>query len=156
MTIKSSFQNQWTVEMLEHQLNARLYQKQGALPNNFHTTVPENLRATALLAFKDEYLLDFINVDPDDERVLEDAIVDNIRRFVLTMGKGFAFIGSQYRLVVEEEEYCIKEKNDNLVRFAVKRMDAPIGVATYQISSEMPEKLREVLPDAESLRRLLD
>ncbi len=84
--MENAVKNQWSHDILDHQIDARLFQKQGALPNNFAATLPENLRDKALLAFKDEYLLDFINVDPDDERVLEDSVVDNIRRFILTMG----------------------------------------------------------------------
>jgi predicted nuclease of restriction endonuclease-like (RecB) superfamily len=98
---------QWTVEILDHQIDAKLYQKQGTLPNNFASALPEHLRDKALLAFKDEHLLDFVHIDPDDERVLEKHIVDNIRRFILTMGNGFSFIGNQYRLVVDEDEFFI-------------------------------------------------
>lgn len=99
--------NQWTVEMLDHQIAARLYHTRGALPNNFAKTLPEQLRNTALLAFKDEYLLDFIHIDPEDERVLEQHIVDHIRHFILTMGRGFAFIGNQFRVLADEEEFFI-------------------------------------------------
>ena len=59
----------------------------------------------AVNAFKDEYLLDFINVEELDtqdedlnERVLEKSIMDNIKRFILTFGQDFIFVGNQYRL----------------------------------------------------------
>ena len=100
-----SAKNQWTVEMLDWQVKAKLYQKRGKLPNNFSETMPEKLRDAPLQAFKDEYLLDFINVEADDERVLEKGIVQNIREFILKMGTGFSFVGNQYRLIVDEQVF---------------------------------------------------
>ena len=100
-------ENHWTIELLDFQIDAQLYQKQGKLPNNFKKALPDELLEKALLAFKDEYLLDFINVETDDEREIEKSIIQNIKHFVLTMGKGFAFIGNQHRLVIEDEEYFI-------------------------------------------------
>ena len=47
----------WSVTVLEHQINARLFQKQGKLPNNFSKTLPDTLKRSALQVFKDEYLL---------------------------------------------------------------------------------------------------
>ena len=73
------------------------------MPNNFINTIPDYKQAFhAIQMFKDEYLLDFINVEQlgmreeeIDERVIENGIVHNIRNFIMTFGKGFAFIGSQ-------------------------------------------------------------
>jgi len=102
----------WSVENLRYQLKSNLYKKQGKLSNNFNKTISDkDLQQKALLAFKDEYLLDFVNIEsPDDEpdeRVLESEVVSNIRKFIMSLGKDFSFIGSQYRLVVEEQEYFI-------------------------------------------------
>ncbi len=69
-------ENQWSVTILEHHINSRLYQLQGQIINNFDRTLPEKLHKHATDAFKSEYLLDFINLDEeDDERVLENEIV---------------------------------------------------------------------------------
>lgn len=102
----------WSKETLRHHLKSKLYAKQGKLPNNFKATISDiDLQRKALLSFKDEYLLDYINIEsPDDEpdeRVLESAIVSNIRKFIMSLGKDFSFIGNQYRLIVEEQEYFI-------------------------------------------------
>jgi predicted nuclease of restriction endonuclease-like (RecB) superfamily len=102
----------WSKETLRHHLKSNLYAKQGKLPNNFKTTISDiDLQRKALLSFKDEYLLDYINIEsPDDEpdeRVLESALVSNIRKFIMSLGKDFSFIGNQYRLIVEEQEYFI-------------------------------------------------
>ena len=102
----------WSKEKLRYHLKSNLYENQGKLSNNFQTAIPDkDLQRKALLSFKDEYLLDYINIEsPDDEpdeRVLESEIVNNIRKFIMSLGKDFSFIGSQYRLMIEEQEYFI-------------------------------------------------
>ncbi len=86
------------------------YHHRGALPNNFLTTFPDPKSARrAIRAFKDEYLLDFINVEnldagdieDVDERILENENVENIRDFILKFGKDFLFIGNQYTVEVK-------------------------------------------------------
>jgi predicted nuclease of restriction endonuclease-like (RecB) superfamily len=98
----------WSITVMEHQIDADLFQKQGRLPNNFQTSITESLKPSALKVFKDEYLLDFIASDElDDERYIEKQVVLNIRNFILQMGKGFCFIGNQYRLEVDGNEFFI-------------------------------------------------
>jgi len=66
------------------------------------------MRQPAASAFKDEYLLNFININEDDhESVLEKKLVDNLRQFLLSLGSEFAFLGNQYRLIVDEEEFFV-------------------------------------------------
>ena len=102
----------WTAEKLQYHLREKLFEKQ-TLPitSNFGVAISDkNLRASALRAFKDEYLLDFVNIeDPDefDERELESEIILNIKKFILALGGDFAFIGNQYKVVVSEKEYFI-------------------------------------------------
>ena len=80
-----------------------LYHHQDLLPNNFLATFPNYKQAyRAIRMFKDEYLLDFINVeelgmhdDEVDERVIENNIVHNVKNFIMTFGRGFTFSGSQ-------------------------------------------------------------
>ena len=81
----------------------RPYDHQDKLPNNFVRTIPDYKQAfRTLQMFKDEYLLDFINVEElgmrdeeVDERVVEQRIVQNVKNFIMTFGRGFAFIGNQ-------------------------------------------------------------
>ena len=102
----------WNKYTLRDYLKADLYNHRGTLPNNFTSTIPSTQQALkAVNAFKDEYLLDFIYVeelytqDEDlNERVLEKTIVDNIKRFILTFGQDFIFVGNQYRLEVWERK----------------------------------------------------
>ena len=101
--IQYAFDRKLSIEELEKVLKKDLYHHQGQIPNNFLDTIPEYKQAyRAIQMFKDEYLLDFINVeelgmrDEDiDERVIEQSIVHNVKNFIMTFGKGFTFNGSQ-------------------------------------------------------------
>ena len=91
------------------------YHHQGSLPNNFPQTLSAAGQALrAINAFKDEYLLDFINVEElgvrdgqdVDERVVENAIIQNVRNFILAFGKDFTFVRNQYHLdAFGEDQY---------------------------------------------------
>ena len=79
------------------------------LPNNFVNTISDSATARkAVMMFKDEYLLDFINVEEIgerdaadiDEKVVEKEIIHNVKNFIMTFGRDFAFIGNQYHLEV--------------------------------------------------------
>ena len=106
--IKKSIKNQWTVELLRHHIESDLYRNSGKIQSNFQIALPETTKQKAINVFRDEYLLDFINVrEEDEERVLENEIVSNIKKFILSIGKDFTFIGNQHRIVVEEEEFFI-------------------------------------------------
>ncbi len=94
------------VEDLEKLIEGDLYSHQGEIPNNFKQTIPNQLQAyRAISMFKDEYMLDFINVEElfirekdRDERVIEQSIIQNIKDFIMTFGRDFTFVGNQYRL----------------------------------------------------------
>ncbi len=110
--IQQAFLHKWDKYELRDKLKADLYRRQGAAANNFLQTLSTNQARKAVGMFKDEYLLDFINVeeievdkaDDVDERVVEQAIVRNIKKFIMTFGRDFAFIGNQYHLEVYGEE----------------------------------------------------
>jgi len=123
----------WSVETLKHHLKSNLFAKRGKLSNNFKTTISDkDLQLKALLSFKDEYLLDYINIEsPDDEtdeRVLESEIVNNVKKFIMSLGKDFSFIGNQHRVMVEDREYFIdllffNRQLQCLVAFDLKKGD---------------------------------
>ena len=105
--IHQAYINQWDKYHLRNELKADLYHHQGNLPNNFGKVMPDKKSALkALEMFKDEYLLDFINVEEIgerdkedvDEREVENSIVHHIKKFIMTFGRDFAFVGNQYHL----------------------------------------------------------
>ena len=96
-----------SVTALKRSIRADDFHRQGAAPNNFLSALSKSQQALrAIATFKDEYLLDFINVEElgvrdtedVDERVLEQGIVQNIKQFIMTFGKGFSFVGNQFHL----------------------------------------------------------
>lgn len=101
----------WSVDKLRHKLKSGDYKCERIKTTSFATTIPDpDLRGRALNSFKDEYLLDFINVeDPDafDEKILEQHIVHNIKNFILAFGKDFTYMGNQYRVIIGEKEFFI-------------------------------------------------
>lgn len=101
----------WSIESLKYHIRSNDYEKYNAMPNNFTLTIPDEKQASrAVQSFKDEYLLDFVNIedetDPEliDEPELHSEIVANIRKFIMAFGEGFCWIGSKYRIIVDDEE----------------------------------------------------
>ena len=113
--IRRSAEQDYSVEELEAAIARDDYRHQGSMPNNFTKTIPATSRSLrAITAFKDEYLLDFINVEElgardgqdVDERVVENAIVHNVKNFILAFGKDFTFVRNQYHLdAFGEDQY---------------------------------------------------
>ena len=100
-------------------LKGKLYEHQGEMPNNFAKTMPSTQSALrAIEMFKDEYLLDFINVEEIgardeadvDEREVEQAIIQNVKNFIMTVGRDFTFVGNQYHL----EKFGVEQYPDLL------------------------------------------
>ena len=97
------------IRKLRQLIKEDAYKSQGYMPSNFARTINDPIEARrAVEMFKDEYLLDFINVEEIgqresidvDERVVEQKIVQNIKNFIMTFGRDFAFIGNQYHLEI--------------------------------------------------------
>lgn len=214
-----AIENKWDKRFLKVQIKDNAADKYGAMPSNFSVTIKDSRDAVkALNMFKDEYLLDFINteeigirdIQDIDERVVEKEIIHNIKKFIMTFGRDFAFVGNQYHLEAFSEDFfpdllffnrelnCLvvvelktgdfkpgylgqlmtylrilddkvkkphenpsigivlcKNANKDFVEYVIQDYAKPMGVATYRLSEDMPEKLREALPDVEDLRKLL-
>lgn len=206
---------QLSYDALERKIAEDAYHNQGNMPNNFGMTIPDYKRAfQAIQMFKDEYLLDYINVeqlgerDEDiDERVIENEIVHNVKNFIMTFGRGFSYMGNQvhydklghdhwvdllffnrilkslvvielkkgsfkpaylgqlaaYLRVLDDEEriegenpsvgiVLCKDADRAYVEYVLQDYTKPMGVATYKSSQE---RLRELLPDEEEIKKLL-
>ena len=217
--INQSVKNQWSKHILSAKIDANLYEHRGNMPNNFVKTIPDIRQSLkAIEMFRDEYLLDFINIEEIgerdkediDERVVEREIIHNIKNFILTFGRDFAFIGNQCKLEIYGIEHfpdliffnrelnalvvielkkgtfkssylgqlctylrlvdeqmkkphenpaiglvLCKSANKKYVEYVIQDYDKPLGVATYKTSDEMPEKLRQALPNVDDLKKLL-
>lgn len=209
----------WSAKRLREEITKNAAAHYGSLPSNFVSTIHDSRDAIKSLSmFKDEYLLDFINTEEIgirdiadiDERVVEKEIIHNIKNFIMTFGRDFAFVGNQYHLEAFSEDFfpdllffnrelnCLvvvelktgdfkpgylgqlmtylrilddkvkkahenpsigivlcKNANKDFVEYVIQDYAKPMGVATYRLSEDMPEKLREALPDVEELKKLL-
>ena len=113
--IRQCARHSWNKYVLRDYLKSNLYQERGQLPNNFSETIPDQqLAVQTMKAFKEEYLLDFINAEDlyaeaedRNEPVLNKKIVANIRDFILRFGQDFMFLREQYRVMIGEEEKFI-------------------------------------------------
>lgn len=112
--IRRTAEEHLSVERLKRLIKEDAYEHQEQIPNNFHQTLSDsNMARKAVMMFKDEYLLNFINVEEIgeresidvDERVVEQQIVHNIKNFIMTFGRDFSFIGNQYHLEVYGVEH---------------------------------------------------
>ena len=103
--IQKTIENGWSRAMLENYLHANLYERQGKAINNFATNMPREESDLALEITKDPYSFNFLSLDEDySEKELKDALIDNIQKFLLELGTGFAYLGREYRLIVGETE----------------------------------------------------
>lgn len=217
--IRKCAEENMTVSGLKKSIKDDDYGKRKELPNNFEQTMANGQSARkAVMAFKDSYVLDFINTEEIgerdlqdiDERVVEKQIVHNIKKFIMTFGKDFAFVGNQYHLEIYSEDFfpdllffnrelnalvvvelktgkfksgylgqlmgylrilddkikkphenpsigivLCKEANRSYVEYIMQDYDKPMGVATYTTSEEMPDILKDTLPNMDELKKLL-
>ena len=98
----------WSKNVLVHQIDNQSYEKTLLGQTNFDQALTPELRAQAKLAVKDEYTFDFLELGEEhSERELEQALIARIEDFLRAMGGMFAFMGSQYRLEVDGEEFFL-------------------------------------------------
>lgn len=209
---QKAIENGWSKDVMVHQIEGNLHKNIGNLPNNFKTQLPIEQAELVQHLLKDEYLFDFIAQDKKLlERELENELVQNITKFLLELGKGFAFVGRQYRLEVGGQDFYIdmlfyhfkikcfvvvelkvdefkpefagklnfylsavddlvrqkednptiglllcKYKNNLVVEFALRDVNKPMGVASYQLTKQIPESLKENLPTEEELKTIFE
>lgn len=98
----------WTKAVLQHQVDNKSYEKYLLNQTNFDQTLSPAVQAQAVLAVKDHYTFDFLELaEEHSERQLELALIANLRRFLAEMGGAFAFIDNQHRLEVGGQEYFV-------------------------------------------------
>jgi predicted nuclease of restriction endonuclease-like (RecB) superfamily len=98
----------WTKNVLIHQIENKTFEKYLLNQTNFEDTLPESIKNQASLAVKDEYTFDFLNLSHEhSESELEQALIQNIRRFLTELGHNYTFVGNQYKVSVSDKEYFI-------------------------------------------------
>ena len=106
--IKNTIEHSWSRQVLEYQMQSDLFGRQGKSVNNFKSTLPAPRSELAEQIVKDPYVLDFLSLDANArEADIEMQLIEHITRFMLELGKGFAFVGRQVKLVVDGKEYFV-------------------------------------------------
>ena len=106
--VRATIQNGWSRNVLVHQIEAGLFRRHGKASTNFLRTLPASQSELALQVVKDPYNFEFLTLaEQVRERDLERALINHLRDFLLELGVGFAFVGSQYPLEVGGHEFRI-------------------------------------------------
>lgn len=106
--LSQTVENNWTRNILLNQLSLNLYKRQGKAITNFAKALPVKQSSVALQVLKDPYIFDFLSIEKIvSEKNLEDQLINHITKFLLELGKGFAFVGKQYHVEVSKKDYYI-------------------------------------------------
>ncbi len=210
--VQETMINNWSRAVLVHQIQSGLYKRKGNAITNFELTLPKVQSDLARESLKSSYLFDFLGLGEEiQERELEKALIQHIKKFMLELGRGFAYVGNQYQLVVEDDDYfldllfynyqlhCfvvfelkvgdfkpeftgklnfyintideqIKGKKDNatigvllcktpnetVVKYSLKGIDTPMGVAEYEFTNALPKRLKAEMPSVQELEEELE
>ena len=103
---RAAIEHGWSRNILVMQIESGLYKRQGKSANNFSRTLPAPQSDLAKQLIKDPYNFDFLTLSQDaHEREIEEGLLVHLRRFLIELGTGFAFVGSQVPLEIAGEDY---------------------------------------------------
>jgi predicted nuclease of restriction endonuclease-like (RecB) superfamily len=106
--IQKTIENGWSRSVLEMQIDSHAHKRFGAAQNNFDRTLPAPQSDLARDIVKDPYAFDFLGItEASNERAIEKSLTNHLRDFLIELGVGFAFVGSQYKLDIEGDEFYI-------------------------------------------------
>lgn len=210
--IQQTIQHGWSRSILTQKIESGLYHRQGSALTNFNQTLPQPQSALAQQVLRDPYNFDFLSLGREaQERDLEHALIRHIREFLLELGVGFAFVGSQYPIQISGKDYRLdllfyhfrlhcfvvldlktvefepefsgkmnfyvsavddllrgpmdnptigiilcKTQDQTVVEYALRDVNKPIGISTYQLKHALPESLQGNLPTIEELELQLN
>jgi predicted nuclease of restriction endonuclease-like (RecB) superfamily len=98
----------WSRSKLIHQIELKLFHREGKAVTNFTSNLPSHQSDLALQSLKDPYTFDFLNLgDAAHEREIENSLIKHMKKFLLELGAGFAFVGQQYHLEVGDEDFYL-------------------------------------------------
>ena len=204
---RQALEHGWSREILTANIKSSAHTRQGAAVSNFGNRLPAVHAELASGLLKDPYLFDFLTMeDHFHERELETGLLTHIEKFLLELGRGFAFVGRQYELTVSDREfyldllfyhlqlrcfvvvdlkkgefkpeyagkmnfYCsavddlLRHEQDQptlglilcqtkdriIAEYSLRDIEKPIGVADYELTRALPEKLASGLPSIEDI-----
>ncbi len=208
--LQKTIEHGWSRNVLALHIDQQDYERKGQAVSNYHTTLPEPQSDLAQEILKDPYLFDFLGIADDArEREVENALLAHLRDFLIELGDGFAFVGNQVRLDIDDDDYYIdllfyhlklrcyfvidlktrpfaaedagkmnfylnavddlmrhpddqpsiglvlcREKEGSsrmLLEYALRGLEKPVGVSSYQLTRALPDDLKPSLPTVEEL-----
>lgn len=106
--IQKTLQHNWTRNTLSMQIESELYKRNGKAVTNFPANLPDDQSKKAQNLLKNPYLFDFLSLGENAlEKEVETALIAHMEKFLLELGEGFAFVGRQYHLQIEEQDYYL-------------------------------------------------
>jgi len=203
MTVESG----WSRNVLELQIQSRLHNRQGMAITNFSKTLPHIQSDLAQQVLKDPYTFEFLAIEGDArEREIHKALVDQLKNFLMGLGMGFAYVGSQVKLEVGDDDFYIdllfyhlklrcfvavelkagrfkpefvgkmnfylsavderfshetdnqaigillcRDRSKTVAEYSLRRINTPMGISTYDMGLDIPQKLQDNLPSKETL-----
>ncbi|HVI46357.1 MAG TPA: PDDEXK nuclease domain-containing protein [Chitinophaga sp.] len=210
---KATHKNGWSRNQLEINIKHNYHLRQGKADHNFDSTLPKPQSDLAAETIKDPYHFDFLGLEENaQEREIELALTQKITHFMLELGKGFAFVGRQYKLEISDSDYFLdllfyhlhlrcfvvielkagkflpeyagklnfylsavdsklkhitdspsigiilcRLKDKIEVEYALRDLNKPIGISSFELSEIIPDDLKTQLPTIEEMEReLLD
>lgn len=106
--IHQTIENNWSRDVLGFQIKSNLYKRIGKSVTNFKYTLPEPMSDLAQQTLKDPYIFDFLTMsEPYHEKDIENQLIQHVTKFLLELGKGFAFVGQQYHLEIAGNDYYL-------------------------------------------------
>ena len=104
--LNETIKNNWSRNVLALQIETKLHKRQGKSINNFKITLPKDQSDLAIQTLKDPYVFDIMNISKHaTEREIEQQLTQQLAKFLLELGQGFAFIGNQYSIKVGKKDY---------------------------------------------------
>jgi predicted nuclease of restriction endonuclease-like (RecB) superfamily len=209
---RATIQHGWSRNILIHQIESRLMERQGQATSNFDRALPASQSELAQHLLKDPYNFDFLSLGTEAlERDLERGLLTHLRDFMLELGVGFAFVGSQVHLEVGGEDFYLdllfyhlhlrcyvvidlkigdfkpeyvgkmnfylsavddlkrhpqdapsiglllcKTQNKVIAEYALRGVNKPLGIASYQLAEALPNDWAGQLPSVEQLEQELE
>lgn len=136
--IQQDLSNGWSRDMLLNFLSTDLYERQGKALNNFTATLPSETSDLAKEITKDPYNFAFTGITGKyNERKLKDALLHNITKFLIELGTGFAYVGKEYRLQIEDKEKFIDLLFYNLNLSCYVVIEVKIGEFDFQDAGQL-------------------
>ncbi len=136
--VQQTIENGWSRSMLLNFLSVDLFERQGKAQTNFSRTLPDEMSDLAQELTKDPYNFAFTGItDSYNERIFKDALLNNITRFLIELGTGFAYVGKEYRIKVGETENFLDLLFYNLCLSCYVVIEVKIGKFTFADTGQL-------------------